>query len=146
MKTFSARPKDVKRDWYVVNAAGVPLGRLASRVAHILKGKHKPIYTPHIDTGDYVIVVNAEKVGMTGRKAEKKVYYSYSGYPGGLKEITFKKAIKAKPEWVIEKAVRGMLPKNSLGNAMFKKLKVYAGPEHKHQAQQPKELKIVEGA
>lgn len=146
MKTFSARPKDVKRDWYVVNAAGVPLGRLASRVAHILKGKHTPIYTPHIDTGDYVIVVNAEKVGMTGRKAEKKVYYSYSGYPGGLKEITFKKAIKAKPEWVIEKAVRGMLPKNSLGNAMFKKLKVYAGPEHKHQAQQPKELKIVEGA
>ncbi len=146
MKTYSARPKDVKREWYVVNAAGVPLGRLASKVAHILRGKHKPIYTPHVDTGDYVVVINAEKVALSGRKAEKKVYYSYSGYPGGLKEITFKKAIKAKPEWVIEKAVRGMLPKNRLGNAMFRKLKVYAGPEHRHQAQRPKELKIVEGA
>ncbi|MCL5291590.1 MAG: 50S ribosomal protein L13 [Actinobacteria bacterium] len=146
MKTFSAKASDVKREWYVVNAAGVPLGRLASKVAHILRGKHKPIYTPHVDTGDYVIVVNAEKVGMTGRKADSKIYYRYSGYPGGLKELTFKKAIKTKPEWVVERAIKGMLPKNRLGDAMFKKLKVYAGPNHKHEAQQPKELDLAEGA
>ncbi|MHB0976397.1 MAG: 50S ribosomal protein L13 [Candidatus Aquicultorales bacterium] len=146
MKTFSAKPSDVKREWFVVDAAGVPLGRLASKVAHILRGKHKAMFTPHIDTGDYVIIVNAAKVGLTGRKAETKTYYRYSGYPGGLKEISFKKAIQTKPEWVIEKAVKGMLPKNRLGDAMFKKLKVYAGPNHKHEAQSPQELKMVEGA
>lgn len=146
MKTYSAKPSDVTREWYVVDAAGVPLGRLASQVAHILKGKHKPIYTTHIDTGDYVIVINARKVALTGRKPDKKIYYRYSGYPGGLKEIPFRKAIQTKPEWVIEKAIKGMLPKNRLGDAMFKKLKVYAGPNHKHEAQKPKELKLREGA
>ncbi|NLO80048.1 MAG: 50S ribosomal protein L13 [Xanthomonadaceae bacterium] len=142
MKTFSAKQADIKRDWYVVDATGKTLGRLASEIARRLRGKHKPEYTPHVDTGDYIIVVNAEKVKVTGRKATDKVYYSHSGWIGGLKSITFEKLIDKAPERVIEYAVKGMLPKNRLGRAMFKKLKVYAGPDHRHEAQQPKPLEI----
>jgi large subunit ribosomal protein L13 len=142
MKTFSAKPAAIKRGWYVVDAADRILGRLASEIARRLRGKHKPEYTPHIDTGDYIVVVNAEKVRVTGKKATDKVYHSHSGYPGGLKSITFEKLIKKTPERVIEKAVQGMLPKGPLGRAMFRKLKVYAGPEHKHGAQQPQKLEI----
>ncbi|MDI6716180.1 MAG: 50S ribosomal protein L13 [Actinomycetota bacterium] len=142
MKTYWAKPKDIKREWYVVDAAGVPLGRLAAKVATILRGKHKAMYTPNIDVGDHVIVINAEKVILTGRKAQNKKYYRHSGYPGGLKEISFEKMIERKPEKVIELAVKGMLPHNSLGRAMYRKLKVYAGSEHPHAAQQPKMLDI----
>src|SRR5690606_5074408 len=142
MKTFSAKQADIKRDWYVVDATGKTLGRLASEIARRLRGKHKPEYTPHVDTGDYIIVVNAEKVKVTGRKATDKVYYSHSGWIGGLKSITFEKLIDKAPERVVEYAVKGMLPKNRLGRAMFKKLKVYAGPDHRHEAQQPKPLEI----
>ena len=142
MKTYWAKPKDIKREWYVVDAAGVPLGRLAAKVATILRGKHKAMYTPNIDVGDHVIVINAEKVILTGRKAQNKKYYRHSGYPGGLKEISFEKMIERKPEKVIELAVKGMLPHNSLGRAMYRKLKVYAGSEHPHAAQQPKILDI----
>lgn len=142
MTTFSAKPETVKRDWYVVDADGKTLGRLASEVAKRLRGKHKPEYTPHVDTGDYIVVVNAEKVRVTGRKATDKVYYHHTGYVGNLKSITFEKLIAKAPERVIELAVKGMLPKNPLGRAMFKKLKVYAGTEHKHAAQQPKPLDI----
>ena len=142
MKTFSAKQADIKRDWYVVDATGKTLGRLASEIARRLRGKHKPEYTPHVDTGDYIIVVNAEKVKVTGRKATDKVYYSHSGWIGGLKSITFEKLIDKALERVIEYAVKGMLPKNRLGRAMFKKLKVYAGPDHRHEAQQPKPLEI----
>lgn len=142
MKTYSARPKDIHREWFIVDAAGVPLGRLATRAATILRGKHKPMYTPSMDTGDNVIVINAEKVTMTGKKAQSKKYYRHSGYPGGLKEITFEKMMAKDPTRVIELAVKGMLPHNSLGRAMFKKLKVYAGSEHPHAAQHPKILDL----
>jgi large subunit ribosomal protein L13 len=142
MKTFVAKPETVQRDWYVVDAADKTLGRLASEIAHRLRGKHKPEYTPHADAGDYIVVINAEKVRVTGNKAKAKMYYAHSGYPGGLKETTFEKLIVAKPEMVIEKAVKGMLPKGPLGRAMFRKMKVYAGTEHKHAAQQPQVLDI----
>ncbi|MCW8936058.1 MAG: 50S ribosomal protein L13 [Gammaproteobacteria bacterium] len=142
MKTFSAKPETVKRDWYVVDADGKTLGRLASEIARRLRGKHKPVYTPHVDTGDYIVVINAEKVAVTGRKSTDKMYYHHTGFPGGIKEISFDKLIDKKPEMVIEKAVKGMLPKNPLGRAMYRKLKVYAGPEHQHTAQQPQVLDI----
>ena len=142
MKTFSANAATIERTWYVIDANSQVLGRLASEIAKRLRGKHKPQYTPHVDTGDYIVVVNAEMVKVTGRKATDKVYYSHSGYPGGIKSITFEKLLKKAPEQVIEKAVKGMLPKGPLGRAMFRKLKVYAGPEHKHAAQQPQKLEI----
>lgn len=142
MKTFSAKPEAVKRDWFVVDAEGKTLGRLATEVASRLRGKHKPEYTPHVDTGDYIVVVNAEKVRVSGRKATDKMYHRHTGYIGGLKSMSFEKLIDHKPEMVIELAVKGMLPKNSLGRTMFRKLKVYAGSEHKHAAQQPQQLEI----
>jgi large subunit ribosomal protein L13 len=140
MKTFSAKAHEVNRDWYVVDAEGKTLGRLASEVAHRLRGKHKPVYTPHVDTGDYIIVVNADKVHVTGKKASDKMYYHHTGYIGNLKSATFSQMQKKAPGRVIELAVKGMLPKNPLGRAMYRKLKVYAGPEHNHSAQQPKPL------
>ena len=142
MKTFVAKPETVQHDWYVVDAADKTLGRLAAEIALCLRGKHKPEYTPHVDTGDYIVVVNAEKITVTGNKAKGKIYYSHSGYPGGLKDTTFEKLIAKKPEMVLEKAVKGMLPKGPLGRAMFRKLKVYAGTEHNHAAQQPQVLDI----
>ncbi|UTP73658.1 50S ribosomal protein L13 [Alteromonas sp. LMIT006] len=142
MKTFVAKPESVERDWYVVDAADKTLGRLAAEIALRLRGKHKPEYTPHVDTGDYIVVVNAEKITVTGNKFKDKVYYAHSGYPGGLKDITFDKLQAKKPEMVLEVAVKGMLPKGPLGRAMFRKLKVYAGSEHKHAAQQPQVLDI----
>ena len=142
MKTFSANPATVKRDWYVVDAEGKTLGRMASEIARRLKGKHKPIYTPHVDTGDYIVVINAEKVRVTGNKLKDKIYYRHTGYVGNLKSISLEKLLQKAPERVIQHAVKGMLPRNPLGRAMFKKLKVYAGPEHPHQAQQPKPLDI----
>ena len=142
MKTFVAKPETVQRDWYVVDAADKTVGRLAAEIALRLRGKHKPEYTPHVDTGDYIVVVNAEKIAVTGNKAKDKIYYSHSGYPGGLKDTTFEKLIAKKPEMVLEKAVKGMLPKGPLGRAMFRKLKVYAGTEHNHAAQQPQVLDI----
>ncbi len=142
MKTFSAKPETVKREWCVVDASGKVLGRLATEVARRLKGKHKAEYTPHVDTGDYVIVVNANKVQVTGRKAEAKMYYRYSGYQSGMKAVSFKRLRETYPQRIIEHAVRGMLPKNTLGRAMLRKLKVYAGPDHRHQAQNPRRLEI----
>lgn len=142
MSTYMAKPNEVQRDWYVVDAAGQTLGRLASEIAKILRGKHKPTFTPHVDTGDFVIVVNAEKVELTGKKLDQKKYYRHSGYPGGLKETTYRKLMDKKPELVIEKAVKGMIPHNKLGRQIIKKLKVYAGPDHPHQAQQPRELEF----
>ena len=142
MSTVSAKKENVERKWYVVDAQGIVLGRLAAQVASVLKGKHKPIYTPHVDTGDFVVVVNAEKVQLTGKKLEDKVYYHHTGYPGGLKSITAGKLLKVRPEEVIESAVKGMLPKNPLGRAMIKKMKVYAGTEHPHAAQGPEEMKV----
>ncbi len=142
MKTFTAKPESVTRDWFVVDAAGKPLGRIATEIALRLRGKHKPEYTPHVDTGDYIIVVNADKVTVTGNKAKNKMYYSHSGFPGGIKEINFEKLLVKKPEMVLEAAVKGMLPKGPLGRAMFRKLKVYAGAEHQHAAQQPQVLDI----
>ena len=142
MRTFSAKPHEVNHDWYVVDASGKTLGRLASEIARRLRGKHKPEYTPHVDTGDYIIVVNADKVHVTGRKATDKMYHHHTGYVGNLKSISFEKLQARAPGKVIELAVKGMLPKNPLGRAMFRKLKVYAGPEHKHTAQQPKTLEI----
>ncbi len=142
MKTFMANAKNVERKWYVIDAEGKVFGRLASQVAHILKGKHKPTYTPHVDTGDYVIVTNIDKVVLTGNKLDGKVYYRHTGYPGGLKEVKYRDLLKKKPEFAFEKAVKGMLPKNSLGRKMIKKLKVYSGPEHKNQAQKPEKLEI----
>lgn len=135
-----ASPTTIERKWYVVDAEGKTLGRLAAEVAKVLRGKNKPTYTPHIDTGDYVIVVNAAKVKVTGKKLEQKVYYNHSDYVGGMKETTLREMLSRKPERVIEHAVRGMLPKGSLGNEMYTKLHVYAGPEHNHQAQKPEEL------
>jgi large subunit ribosomal protein L13 len=142
MKTFTATPSTITRDWYVVDAEGKTLGRLATEIARRLRGKHKPEYTPHMDTGDYIIVVNAEKVQVTGNKGQGKMYYSHSGYPGGIKEINFDDLQAKKPEMIIEKAVKGMLPRGPLGRAMFRKLKVYAGAEHTHAAQQPQALEI----
>jgi len=142
MKTFSAKPAEVKRDWYVVDAEGKTLGRLASEIARRLRGKHKPEYTPHVDTGDYIVVVNAEKVRVTGNKQSDKIYYRHTGYIGNMKQRTFSEMIQKRPEQVIELAVKGMLPKNPLGRAMYRKLKVYAGTEHHHEAQQPQPLEI----
>lgn len=142
MKTFSAKPADVKRDWYVVDATDKILGRLSSEIARRLRGKHKPEYTPHIDTGDYIIVINAEKIRTTGHKMSDKVYYRHTGYVGNMKSITLEKLLQKAPQRVIEQAVKGMLPKNPLGRAMFRKLKVYVGPEHKHTAQQPQPLDL----
>lgn len=143
MKTFSAKPETVQRDWYVVDATDKVLGRLARDIAVRLRGKHKPEYTPHVDTGDYIVVINAEKVCVTGNKETDKIYYHHTGYPGGLKQATFREMNEKSPERVIELAVKGMLPKNKLGRAMFKKLKVYAGDAHLHEAQQPKELDLA---
>lgn len=142
MKTFMASPSTIDRKWYVVDATGYTLGRLASEIAKVLRGKNKPIYTPHMDTGDYVIVVNADKVKVTGKKMDQKIYYHHSGYVGGLKETTLREKLAKKPEEVLELAVKGMLPKGPLGRDMYKKLFVYAGPEHKHAAQKPEELKF----
>lgn len=142
MGTFSAKPESVERDWYVVDATNRPLGRLASAIAHRLRGKHKPEFTPHVDTGDYIIVINAEKVGVTGNKRANKMYYRHSGYPGGIKSISLDKQLAQAPERVIETAVKGMLPKGPLGRSMFRKLRVYAGADHKHISQQPKPLSI----
>ena len=142
MKTFSAKAHEVTREWYVIDATDKVLGRVASEVAHRLRGKHKPEFTPHVDTGDFIVVVNASKLRVTGRKPERKIYYRHSGYPGGLKTTTFAKAHAAKPERVLTKAVKGMLPKGPLGYAMLRKLKVYAGDKHPHSAQQPKALEI----
>lgn len=138
--TKSIQEEDLQRDWYVVDAQGQTLGRLASRIATVLRGKHKPTYTPHTDCGDYVIIVNADKIHVTGQKMTQKMYYRHSGYPGGLKEVMLRDQLQKFPDRVLEQAVRGMLPKNKLGRRMFKKLKIYAGPDHPHQAQQPKEL------
>ncbi len=135
MKTYSTKASDIEREWHVIDASGKTLGRLASEVAQLLRGKHKPIYVPHLDTGDYVIVINADKVRVTGNKAKQKLYYRHSGYPGGLKSTSLAEMMESHPTRVIEHAVKGMLPKNPLGRAMFKKLKVYAGPNHPHQAQ-----------
>lgn len=140
MKTFMASPATIDRKWYVVDATGMTLGRLASEVASVLRGKNKPIFTPHIDTGDYVIVINAEKIAVTGKKLDQKVYYHHSDYVGGMKEATLREKLYKKPEEVIEHAVKGMLPKGPLGREMFKKLYVYAGPEHNHAAQKPETL------
>ncbi len=142
MKTYSAKPETVQRDWFVVDAEDKTLGRLAADVASRLRGKHKPEFTPHVDTGDYIVIINAEKVRVTGNKAKDKIYHHHTGYPGGLKSISFEKLIDKAPERTIQSAVKGMLPKGPLGNAMFKKLKVYAGAEHPHTAQQPQELNI----
>ena len=142
MRTFSAKAHEVSRDWYVVDAAGKTLGRLATEIARRLRGKHKPEFTPHVDTGDYIIVVNADKVRVTGRKASEKMYHHHTGYIGNLKSISFEKLQARAPGRVIEIAVKGMLPKNALGRAMFRKLKVYPGAEHRHAAQQPKALEI----
>ncbi|KPM82354.1 50S ribosomal protein L13 [Pseudoalteromonas sp. ACER1] len=142
MKTFVAKPETVKRDWYVVDAEGKTLGRIATEIARRLRGKHKAEYTPHVDTGDYIIVINAEKVTVTGNKAKDKMYHAHTGFPGGLKSTTFDKLQAAKPEMIIEKAVKGMLPRGPLGRAMYRKLKVYSGTEHNHAAQQPQVLDI----
>ncbi|HSM55210.1 MAG TPA: 50S ribosomal protein L13 [Candidatus Sulfomarinibacteraceae bacterium] len=137
MKTYVTKPAEVERSWYVVDAEGQTLGRLASQVAAVLRGKHKPIYSPSVDAGDFVIIVNAEKIRVTGRRMDQKMYYRHSGYPGGLREINLSDQLKRFPTRPVELAVKGMLPKNKLGRQMFKKLKVYVGPEHPHEAQQP---------
>lgn len=142
MKTFSAKPAEVKRDWFVVDAAGKTLGRLASEVALRLRGKHKPEYTPHVDTGDYIVVINASQIRVTGNKMKDKIYHHHTGYIGSLKSISFEKLLAKAPERIIEFAVKGMLPKNSLGRAMYRKLKVYGGSEHNHAAQQPQVLDL----
>ena len=142
MTTYSAKPSDIKQDWYIVDASGKTLGRLATEIARRLRGKHKPEYTPHMDTGDYIVVINAKEVKVTGNKTTDKIYHHHTGYPGGLKSITFDKLLAKKPERIIEKAVKGMLPRGPLGRDMYRKLKVYPGAEHKHSAQQPKVLEI----
>lgn len=142
MKTYSAKESDVKREWYLVDAEGKVLGRLASEIARRLRGKHKPIYTPHVDTGDFVVVVNVDKISLTGKKLTDKMYYRHSGYPGGLTSTPAGKMLKEKPERLLHLAVRGMLPKNSLGRKMLKKLKIYTGGEHPHQAQEPRSLEL----
>lgn len=140
MRTYTTKPEDIQREWFVIDATGMTLGRLATRIASVLRGKHKPIFSPHMDTGDFVIVVNAHKVRVTGRKLDQKFYYRHSGYPGGLKEISLRDQLNRHPDRVIRFAVRGMLPKNRLGRQMIKKLKIYATPGHPHEAQQPKPL------
>ncbi len=142
MKTFSAKAAEVRRDWYVIDATGKTLGRLSTEIAHRLRGKHKPEYTPHVDTGDYIVVVNAEKVRVTGNKLKDKIYYRHTGYIGNLKSISLEKLLKEAPERVIEGAVKGMLPRGSLGRQMYSKLRVFAGPEHPHAAQQPIPLQV----
>jgi large subunit ribosomal protein L13 len=142
MKTHSTKPSDIRREWYLVDAENKTLGRLASEIAKVLRGKNKPIYAPHLDTGDYVIVINAEKVHVTGRKLDQKIYYRHSGYPGGLTSISLREQLKRHPTRVIRSAVWGMLPHNRLGRAVMKKLKVYAGDSHPHQAQQPEPLEL----
>ena len=144
MKTFSAKTHEVKRDWYVVDASDKVLGRLATEIARRLRGKHKAEYTPHVDTGDYIVVTNAEKVAVTGRKFKEKMYYHHTGHPGGIKSISFDKLQAKNPERIIERAVKGMLPKNPLGRDMYRKLKIYVGNDHPHEAQQPKLLEIKE--
>lgn len=142
MKTYVTKPAEVERSWYVVDAEGQTLGRLASQVAAVLRGKHKPIYSPSVDAGDFVVIVNADKIRVTGRRMEQKMYYRHSGYPGGLREINLTDQLKRFPTRPVELAVKGMLPKNKLGRQMFKKLKVYAGPDHPHQAQQPVPMEL----
>ena len=142
MKTYSPKASEITRDWYVLDASNKPLGRIATEIASRLRGKHKPTYTPHMDMGDYIVVINAKEVMVTGNKTQDKMYYKHTGYPGGLKSINFEKLRASKPERVIELAVKGMLPKGPLGRDMYRKLKVYAGSEHKHEAQQPKPLEI----
>ncbi len=142
MKTFSAKKEEIKHDWYVIDAEGKVLGRLASQIAHRLRGKHKPIFTPHVDTGDFIVVINAEKIKLTGNKMKNKNYYRYSGYPGGLKVKTAEELLRKKPSELLHHAVKGMLPKNRLGRKLIKKLKLYAGSDHLHQAQQPKPLEL----
>ena len=142
MKTYIPKVEDIEKRWYLVDAEGKVLGRLASKIARILSGKNKPIYTPHLDVGDFVVVINAEKVRVTGGKEKKKIYYHHSGYPGGLKSWTYEKLLKKDPSRIIRKAVQGMLPKNKLGRRMLKKLKVYPGPEHPHQAQKPQKIEL----
>lgn len=144
MKTFSAKGHEVKRDWYVVDASDKVLGRLATEIARRLRGKHKAEFTPHVDTGDYIIVTNAEKVAVTGRKVKDKMYHHHTGFPGGIKSMNFEKLLQRNPTRIIELAVKGMLPKNPLGREMYRKLKVYVGSEHPHTAQQPKQLEIEE--
>ena len=143
MRTYTTKPDDIKREWYVVDATGLTLGRLASQIASVLRGKHKPIFSPHMDCGDFVIVINAEKVRVTGDKLDQKMYYRHSQYPGGLKTISLRDQMKQHPDRVIRLAVRGMLPKNRLGRQMIKKLKIYREPDHPHEAQQPKPLSMV---
>ena len=142
MKTYYAKPGEVDREWLLIDATDLVLGRLSTQVAMILRGKTKPTYTPNVDTGDFVVIINAEKVRVTGNKAEQKAYYSYSGYPGGLKETSYKSLMEKHPERVIERAVRGMLPKGTLGRQMGRKLHVYAGPDHPHQAQNPRQITL----
>ena len=142
MNTYTTRPKDIKHDWFIVDAQGQTLGRLATKIATVLKGKHKTIYTPSLDTGDFVVVVNADKLAVTGRKLDDKKYYRHTGYPGGLKEVTLRDQLARHPERVLLAAVKGMLPHNRLGRKMFKKLKVYAGAEHPHAAHKPKQLEL----
>jgi large subunit ribosomal protein L13 len=142
MSTFTAKPAEVQRDWFVIDATDKVLGRLATEVARRLRGKHKPIYTPHVDTGDYIIIINAEKIRVTGNKTTDKMYHHHTGYIGGLKSISFEKQIEKAPERVIRSAVKGMMPKGPLGRDMFRKLKIYAGPEHQHTAQQPQPLEV----
>ncbi|SEG33162.1 LSU ribosomal protein L13P [Thermomonospora echinospora] len=142
MRTYTPKPADVQRQWYVIDATDVVLGRLASQVATLLRGKHKPIYAPHMDTGDFVVIINADKVALSGNKLETKRAYRHSGYPGGLRSIAYKDLLAKHPERAVEKAIKGMLPKNTLGRQMFKKVKVYAGPNHPHQAQQPVPFEI----
>jgi len=142
MKTYSAKPHEIEHDWYVVDAEGRNLGRLAVRIADTLRGKNKPQFTPHVDTGDFVVVVNAEKIAVTGNKLDKKIYYRHSGYPGGLRERTLREQLERRPTEVLRKAVKGMLPRNRLGRAQIRKLKIYAGAKHPHVAQRPKQLKL----
>ncbi|MBF0471559.1 MAG: 50S ribosomal protein L13 [Gammaproteobacteria bacterium] len=141
-KSYSIKAGEIRRDWYLIDAEGKTLGRLATEVARRLRGKHKPEYTPHMDTGDYIVVVNAEKLRVTGNKRTDKMYYHHTGYPGGIKEISFDKLLDKAPERILKAAVKGMMPKNPLGRAMLSKLKIYAGTEHQHQAQQPKALEL----
>lgn len=142
MKTYVPKKTEIKKNWYLVDAEGKILGRLASKIAQVLSGKNKPIYTPYLDTGDFVVVINAKKVKVTGNKEKKKIYYHYSGYPGGMKEIVYEKLLEKKPTIIIQKAVKGMLPKSKLGRKMLKKLKIYAGTEHRHQAQNPEKIEL----
>ncbi len=146
MRTYSPKPADIQRQWHVIDAADVVLGRLASQAATLLRGKHKPIYAPHVDTGDFVVIINADKVHLSGNKATQKLAYRHSGYPGGLRSVRYEDLLKNNPEKAVEKAVKGMLPKNTLGRQMFSKLKVYAGPEHPHAAQRPVPFEITQVA